>query len=83
MTKPTVTQSTIQYALFRTDVLGRTADYALQGRIYDSMSEAAAALEQLITELPAPLKPFVEVRVVEGEYRNEKDFGSNPFARYS
>lgn len=84
MTKPTVTESTITYGIFRRDAMSRTEDYILQDKTYDSLSEAEAALNQLQSELPIRLRPLVEVRVVEGDnYRDEQTFGKNPLAWYS
>ena len=81
--KPTVTQFTTQYAIFRRDALQRTADYALRGAIYNSLKEATSAKNVMLRELPIGLQPLIEVRVVEENagYRDQ-EFGKNPLAWY-
>lgn len=81
MTKPTITQPSIYYAIFRRDVPFHTADYALQNKIYTTLTEANLALQQLRKEVAVFLASF-EVRQVEGGYQ-ETEFGTNPFVHYS
>ena len=84
MTKPTVTEPTILYGLFRRDALERTEDYVLRGETYTALPDANRALLQLQSELPAFLRNLIEVRVVEETgYRDDEQFGKNPLAYYT
>ena len=79
--KPTVTQITTKYAIFRKGVAFRTEEYALQDHIYDTYSKAMVALSDLQADLSMDLKNKIEVRVVEGTV-DEHLFGKNPLAWY-
>jgi hypothetical protein len=81
MTKPTVTQYTTKYALFRRGVLEHTVDYALQGNVYNSYLEAKLAMSDLQNTLSIGLRNSIEIQVIDGTL-DEQMFGKNPLAWY-
>lgn len=69
MTKPTITNTTITYGLFRKGIANRTVDYVLMGKTYATLAEANDAMAELSKSLVINLQSSVEVRPIEtGEY---------------